>query len=93
MTYASAPILFTPDPSADNGPALTALLIAGERSDSDIAGDSCPIGTTVVMWDNNGLPTNNLVIEPAPGIEKVLIDVSGIGRDPFGTEQPIICGF
>lgn len=92
MPYASAPILFTPDPAADNGPALTALLVAGERW-IQIAGDSCPIGTTVVMWDNNGLPTNNLVIEPAPGIEKVLIDVSGIGRDPVVPSNPSYAAF
>ena len=92
MTYASAPILFTPNPSTDNGPALTALLIAGERW-IQIAGDSCPIGTTVVMRDNNGLPANNLVIEPAPGIESVLIDVSGIGRDPLAQSNPSYAAF
>lgn len=92
MSYASSPYVFTPDPEADNGPALEALIKAGERW-IQIAGDQCPIGTTVRMADNDGFPANFLVIEPAPGISKVLIDVSGVGRNPVTPSDPSYAGF
>lgn len=75
------PYIFTPNPVADNGPAIRSALLAGYRR-IWINGSSCPIGTTVTM--NNPIdftPYHGTVIEPAPGISKVNIDASGIGRN------------
>ena len=86
------PYSYLPSPDADNGPALRNLIATGERW-IQIAGDECPIRTTVRLLDSNGKPAHGLVIEPAPGIERVRIDVSGIGRDPTAPTNPSYAGF
>ena len=83
-------MIFTPAPDADNGPALRSLLASGERH-IQINGP-CRIDTKIVMADANG-PYHGLVIEPVPGLEKVVIDVTGIGVDPVDPTNPSYAGF
>lgn len=79
--YQTIPFLLTPNPAADNGPAIRDALAAGRRW-IQINGNTCPIGTRVDFNDPvTKAPYHNVVIEPAPGIGVVTCDVSGIGRD------------
>ncbi|WP_213153484.1 hypothetical protein [Pseudomonas carnis] len=82
--YRDTPYVFTPDPENDNGPKIQSLLKAGYRW-LQINGPECPIGTTVLLNRDDNWPYSGQIIEPAPGIDKVTIDVSGVGRN---SEQP-----
>jgi hypothetical protein len=82
--YKDTPYVFTPDPENDNGPQIQSLLKAGYRW-LQINGPECPIGTTVLLNRDDNWPYSGQIIEPAPGIDKVTIDVSGVGRN---SEQP-----
>lgn len=83
---------YLPMPDSDNGPALNALIANGERW-IQIAGEECPIGTTVHLVSASGSPAHGITIEPAPGISRVKINVSAIGRDPITPTNPSFAGF
>jgi hypothetical protein len=85
--YRDTPYIFTPDPVSDNGPRISALLDAGYLW-LQINGDTCPIGTTVLLNRADNWPYHGAIIEPAPSFEKVTIDVSGIGRNPQHPTDP-----
>ncbi|WP_256347386.1 hypothetical protein [Pseudomonas sp. IPO3774] len=85
--YIDTPYVFTPNPSADNGPQLQSVMKAGYRW-IQINGTDCPIGTTVLLNRDDNWPYSGQIIEPAPGIDKVTIDVSGIGRNPLDPTDP-----
>ncbi|ELQ09796.1 hypothetical protein A986_23160 [Pseudomonas fluorescens BRIP34879] len=89
--YVDTPYVFTPDPDADNGPQIRSILKAGYRW-LQINGTECPIGTTVFLNDDDNRAYNGQLIEPAPGIEKVTVDVSGIGRNPHNPSDPSYAG-
>lgn len=89
--YRDTPYVFTPDPINDNGPRISALLDAGYLW-LQINGDTCPIGTTVLLNRGDGWPYHGAIIEPAPGFEKVTIDVSGVGRNPDQPSDPSYAG-
>ena len=76
--YDTSPTLYAPI-AGDNGPGIKALIEAGKRW-IQVNGAACPIESRIVVTDG-GVPAHGLWIEPAPGIDRVLIDVSGIGRD------------
>lgn len=79
--YPTIPFLLTPNPTADNGPALRGALAAGYRW-IQVNGNVCPISTRVDFNDPvTKAPYHNVVIEPAPGVGPVTCNVSGIGRD------------
>lgn len=85
--YPSTPYVITPDPESDNGPAIISALAQGNRW-IQIDGTSCPIGTRVDLNDTAGQPYHGVIIEPAPGISKVTIDSSGVGRSPTDPTNP-----
>ncbi|WP_060483757.1 hypothetical protein [Pseudomonas sp. NBRC 111123] len=85
--YPASPFVITPDPSEDNGPAIINALKDGYRW-IQINGTSCPIGTRVDLNDTDGQPYHGVIIEPAPGISKVTIDSSGVGRSPTDPTNP-----
>jgi len=85
--YSDTPYVFTPDPNVDNGPQIRSILLAGYRW-LQINGTECPIGTTVLLNRDDNWPYSGQIIEPAPGIDKVTIDVSGIGRNPLDPTDP-----
>lgn len=85
--YRDTPYVFTPDPANDNGPRIQALLKAGYRW-LQINGTECPIGTTVLLNRDDNWPYSGQIIEPAPGIDKVTIDCTGVGRHPDQPSNP-----
>jgi len=85
--YKDTPYVFTPDPENDNGPQIQALMKAGYRW-LQINGTHCPIGTTVLLNRDDNWPYNGQIIEPAPGIEKVTIDCTGVGRNLSALTDP-----
>ena len=85
--YSSTPYVFTPNPNADNGPQIRSILKAGYRW-LQINGAVCPIGTTVLLNREDNWPYSGQIIEPAPGIDKVTIDCSGVGRNPDQPSDP-----
>ncbi|MQB16491.1 hypothetical protein DXU77_15560 [Pseudomonas lactis] len=85
--YTDAPYVITPDPESDNGPAIIDALASGYRW-IQINGSSCPIGTRVDLNDASGQPYDGLILEPAPGVGKVTIDSTGIGRNPEEPTDP-----
>jgi len=85
--YSATPYVFTPNPSSDNGPAIQALLEAGYRW-LQINGSQCPIGTPVLLNRSDMWPYSGQIIEPAPGIAKVTINCSGVGRNPAAPSDP-----
>lgn len=85
--YADTPYVFTPDPNADNGPQIRSIMKAGYRW-LQINGTKCPIGTTVLLNRDDNWPYSGQIIEPAPGIDKVTIDCTGIGRNPESPSDP-----
>ncbi|WP_232965750.1 hypothetical protein [Pseudomonas palleroniana] len=70
---------------------ISALLDAGYLW-LQINGDICPIGTPVLLNRSDGWPYHGAIIEPAPGFEKVTIDVSGVGRNPNEPTDPSYAG-
>ncbi len=90
--YVDTPYVFTPNPDADNGPQIQSILKAGYRW-LQINGTQCPIGTTVLLNRDDQWPYSGQIIEPAPGIDKVTIDVSGIGRNPVEPTDPSYAAF
>lgn len=90
--YYATPYVFTPSATLDNGPQLRSIIQAGYRW-IQINRDVCPIKTTVPLNKADLTPIHGLVIEPAPGIEKVLIDSSGIGRNPEVPTDPSYAAF
>lgn len=90
--YLDKPYVFTPNPEGDNGPRLQALMKAGYRW-IQINGTECPIGTTVLLNREDYWPYSGQIIEPAPGIEKVTIDASGVGRNPVEPNDPSYAAF
>lgn len=90
--YPDTPYIFTPNADLDNGIRLRSILLAGYRW-IQINGPLCPIATRVPLNKPDGTPAHDLVIEPAPGIEKVTIDPSGIGRNPNAPSDPSYAAF
>ena len=88
--YDTSPTLYAPI-AGDNGPGIKALIEAGKRW-IQVNGAACPIESRIVVTDG-GVPAHGLWIEPAPGIDRVLIDVSGIGRDPDVPTNPSYSAF
>ncbi|AUO21457.1 hypothetical protein ACIOMR_19645 [Pseudomonas sp. NPDC087814] len=90
--YQDTPYVFMPSASLDNGPQLRSIIQAGYRW-IQINRDVCPIKTPVSLNKLDLTPAHGLIIEPAPGIEKVRIDSSGIGRNPNSPTDPSYAAF
>lgn len=90
--HADTPYLFTPVAGIDNGVQLRSIIQAGYRW-IQINGSQLQLDTTVPMNKSDGTPIHGLIIEPAPGIEKVTVDPSGIGRNPNVPTDPSYAAF
>ena len=91
--YQSTPYVFAPNPNADNGPGIRSALLAGYRW-IQINGATCPLSTRVDLnRASDKFPYHGLVIEPAPGVSKVTINASGIGRNPSDPTDPSYAAF
>lgn len=86
--YQETPYSITPNPTGDNGPAIRSALLAGYRW-IQINGPICPISTKIDLHrPTDKYPYHGTVIEPGPGIEKVTVDSTGIGRNPNVPSDP-----
>ncbi len=89
--YDSNPTIYVPVPDTDNGPALRALLASGVRW-IQINGEALQIDTTVSLEDD-GEPANYVFIQPHPSVPYVVVDASGVGRDPADPTNPSFAAF
>lgn len=90
--HVDTPYVFTPSLSRDNGPQMRSILQAGYRW-IQINGDKLRLDSTVPFNKSDGTPIHGLVLEPAPGIEKVTVDPTGIGRNPNVPSDPSYAAF
>ncbi|RKP45656.1 hypothetical protein D7S89_19570 [Trinickia fusca] len=100
--YPASPYIYTPNSRGDNGPAIKSLLQAGYRW-IQINGTACPILSRIDLHNTTtGDPYNGVIIEPAPGVPSVLIDVGdplgpvprpGIGRNRNAPYDPSYAAF
>ncbi|MEG3165532.1 hypothetical protein U1701_13100 [Sphingomonas sp. PB2P19] len=91
MPYDTSPTIYNPV-AGDNGPGIRALITSGKRW-IQINAPAMTLDTRIDMLDADGNPSDYLWIEPAPSIDKVIIDTTGIGRDPVQPTNPSYAGF
>lgn len=90
MGYDSSPYIYV-STGGDDSVAIKALVENGERWIQS-ASVNLVFDTPMVMTQG-GLPAHGFRFEPAPGMDKVVINVDGIGRDPIEPTTPSYAGF